>query len=183
MQYLCVTQATVLPDGAAGSCSPASASLQLPLALVAGLVPWDHCRCTVSCFSRPLLGWGRKGCLRWVFHWGNVCDECQPCCGVGMGRGVPATRGGWGQLVSRGVAQSGLAPPSGWAVLETCALVLEKRGWSSFCNIFSSFLFLLLSGAQSTGVEEAWSCQPGFVVLESPSLRRATYEGVGSCTF
>lgn len=54
--------------------------------------------------------------------------------GWGWGRGTCHSEG------SQGVAQSGLAPPGGWVVLE------KRDGWS--CNIFSSFLVLLLSGAE-----------------------------------
>lgn len=118
---------------------------------------------------------GESPCLSQVFHWG---DECQSCSRGGDGGTCHA--GG-----SRGVEGS---PRAAWHLAAGGSYwtpVLwywrNRTGWSSFCTIFSSFLVLLLSGAQSTGVE--WLCWPGFAVLESPSLSRAVYEGVGRCTF
>lgn len=115
-------------------------------ALSAGLGRWP---CSAGWWQTPSVllrltlvrtgaeGRGGSPCLSRAFHWGNVCGECQPCCGEAMGRGYLL----WGWAGGSGVTQSSWAPPGGWAVLETCLLVLEKRcWWSSFCDIFSSFI-------------------------------------------
>ena len=162
------------------------------LGLLAAVAACVGCR-PCSAGSLPVLlqltfirveeeGRGESPCLSQVFHWGNVCDECQPCLRAGDGeRGTCHAGGSRGAEGSPRAAWHLPAGGSYWRPVLWCWR--NGAGWSLFCNVFSSFLFLLLCGAQSAGVEEAWLCQPGFVILESPSLSRATCGGVGRCPF
>lgn len=122
----------------------------------------------------------KSPCLSQVCHWGSVCGDCQPCLRDGEGDSCCAV-GSQGAEGSPRAACHLLVGGLYWRPVLCCWR--NGAGWSSFCNIFSSFPVLLLSGAQSTGGEEAWLCRPGFVVFESPSLSRAVYKGVGKCRF
>ena len=82
----CVTRVTTLPDGAVGSCAPAS-----PLAVLPARVGCRPCAAGSLRMPRVLLlltfiRVGEKGrCESPCPSRGSTCDGCQPCCGVGMG--------------------------------------------------------------------------------------------------
>lgn len=86
-------------------------------------------------------GRGGSPCLSRAFHWGNVCGECQPCCGEAMGRGdlLRGWAGGsWGAAGSPRAAGHLLAGGLYWRPVFW--YWRNRAGRSSFCNIFLSFI-------------------------------------------